>query len=239
MWDRTPYKFGPCAAKTKAGKPCELGRREDSPYCNIHHEQQPTGARWLAGRTEEEWKQLRVEMAGKWAATWGSPGSPYSGDRRVRCLFCYVPLGVEKYQWLRCHHVYYDRVPDEGPGDLISLCPLCHEEVHELQWKHEREYGWSEEVALMAATRDVMYMGWGASQQQGMILRKARAQGRIRHSPGWSERWNRRIWPRDGFIRSCRVPLPPLIGLVAAGRITSEDAVRLTILRERLRALAA
>lgn len=44
------------------------------------------------------------------------------------CVECQMPerLGIP----LQVHHLSYDNLGDELPGDLVVLCKLCHEERH-------------------------------------------------------------------------------------------------------------
>ncbi len=46
--------------------------------------------------------------------------------RPTKCSIC--PSRVK----LHAHHVSYDRVGAEQPGDLIVVCSRCHEEIHKL-----------------------------------------------------------------------------------------------------------
>ncbi len=79
----------------------------------------------------KRWLRLRKTMKAKY----------------FHCLACGKKYG------LHLHHVTYKRYGQEIPDDLIWLCQVCHQAVHDLQ-KNDK-------LSLLEATREIVTAGFG------------------------------------------------------------------------------
>lgn len=54
-----------------------------------------------------------------------------------KCKQCGIPITMETSH---CHHITYSRLGAEKYSDLVSVCPRCHNEIHEFHGKNAKYY---------------------------------------------------------------------------------------------------
>ena len=54
-----------------------------------------------------------------------------------KCQQCNKPITAETSH---CHHITYQNLGDEGMKDVVSVCPQCHNDIHELYGKNAGHY---------------------------------------------------------------------------------------------------
>ena len=54
-----------------------------------------------------------------------------------KCKQCNKPITAETSH---CHHITYQNLGDEGMKDVVSVCPQCHNDIHELYGKNAGHY---------------------------------------------------------------------------------------------------
>ena len=53
------------------------------------------------------------------------------------CKQCGIAITAETSH---CHHITYQNLGDEGMKDVVSLCPQCHNDIHEFYGKNAGHY---------------------------------------------------------------------------------------------------
>ena len=54
-----------------------------------------------------------------------------------KCQQCNKPITAETSH---CHHITYQNLGDEGMKDVVSVCPQCHNKIHEFHGKNAGRY---------------------------------------------------------------------------------------------------
>ena len=54
-----------------------------------------------------------------------------------KCQQCNKPITAETSH---CHHITYQNLSDEGMKDVVSVCPQCHNDIHEFHGKNAGRY---------------------------------------------------------------------------------------------------
>ena len=54
-----------------------------------------------------------------------------------KCKQCNKPITAETSH---CHHITYQNLGDEGMKDVVSVCPQCHNDIHEFYGKNAGSY---------------------------------------------------------------------------------------------------
>ena len=54
-----------------------------------------------------------------------------------KCQQCNKPITAETSH---CHHITYQNLGDEGMKDVVSVCPQCHNDIHEFYGKNAGHY---------------------------------------------------------------------------------------------------
>ena len=54
-----------------------------------------------------------------------------------KCQQCRIPITAETSH---CHHITYQNLGDEGMKDVVSVCPQCHNDIHEFHGKNAGHY---------------------------------------------------------------------------------------------------
>lgn len=54
-----------------------------------------------------------------------------------QCRQCHKELNKDNFH---CHHITYERFKFEAVDDLVTLCPECHEKIHEFHGKDAKYY---------------------------------------------------------------------------------------------------
>ena len=54
-----------------------------------------------------------------------------------KCKQCGIPVTAETSH---CHHITYQNLGDEGMKDVVSVCPQCHNDIHEFYGKNAGRY---------------------------------------------------------------------------------------------------
>ena len=54
-----------------------------------------------------------------------------------KCKQCNKPITAETSH---CHHITYQNLGDEGIKDVVSVCPQCHNDIHEFYGKNASRY---------------------------------------------------------------------------------------------------
>ena len=54
-----------------------------------------------------------------------------------KCQQCDKPITAETSH---CHHITYKNLGDEGMKDVVSVCPQCHNDIHEFYGKNAGHY---------------------------------------------------------------------------------------------------
>ena len=54
-----------------------------------------------------------------------------------KCQQCNKPITAETSH---CHHITYKNLGDEGIKDVVSVCPQCHNDIHEFYGKNAGHY---------------------------------------------------------------------------------------------------
>lgn len=54
-----------------------------------------------------------------------------------KCQQCNKPITAETSH---CHHITYQNLGDEGMKDVVSVCPQCHNDIHEFHGKNAGRY---------------------------------------------------------------------------------------------------
>lgn len=54
-----------------------------------------------------------------------------------KCQQCNKPITAETSH---CHHITYQNLEDEGMKDVVSVCPQCHNDIHEFHGKNAGRY---------------------------------------------------------------------------------------------------
>ena len=54
-----------------------------------------------------------------------------------KCKQCNKPITAETSH---CHHITYQNLGDEGMKDVVSVCPQCHNDIHEFYGKNAGHY---------------------------------------------------------------------------------------------------
>ena len=54
-----------------------------------------------------------------------------------KCQQCNKPITAETSH---CHHITYQNLRDEGMKDVVSVCPQCHNDIHEFYGKNAGHY---------------------------------------------------------------------------------------------------
>ena len=54
-----------------------------------------------------------------------------------KCQQCNKPITAETSH---CHHITYQNLSDEGMKDVVSVCPQCHNDIHEFYGKNAGHY---------------------------------------------------------------------------------------------------
>ena len=54
-----------------------------------------------------------------------------------KCQQCNKPITAETSH---CHHITYQNLRDEGMKDVVSVCPQCHNDIHEFYGKNAGRY---------------------------------------------------------------------------------------------------
>ena len=54
-----------------------------------------------------------------------------------KCQQCNKPITAETSH---CHHITYKNLGDEGMKDVVSVCPQCHNDIHEFYGKNASRY---------------------------------------------------------------------------------------------------
>ena len=54
-----------------------------------------------------------------------------------KCKQCNKPITAETSH---CHHITYQNLGDEGMKDVVSVCPQCHNDIHEFHGKNAGNY---------------------------------------------------------------------------------------------------
>mgnify|MGYP000420916392 FL=1 len=54
-----------------------------------------------------------------------------------KCKQCNKPITAETSH---CHHITYQNLGDEGMKDVVSVCPKCHNDIHEFYGKNAGHY---------------------------------------------------------------------------------------------------
>ena len=54
-----------------------------------------------------------------------------------KCQQCSKPITAETSH---CHHITYQNLGDEGMKDVVSVCPQCHNDIHEFYGKNAGRY---------------------------------------------------------------------------------------------------
>ena len=54
-----------------------------------------------------------------------------------KCQQCDKPITAETSH---CHHITYQNLEDEGMKDVVSVCPQCHNDIHEFYGKNAGHY---------------------------------------------------------------------------------------------------
>ena len=54
-----------------------------------------------------------------------------------KCKQCNKPITAETSN---CHHITYQNLGDEGMKDVVSVCPKCHNDIHEFYGKNAGHY---------------------------------------------------------------------------------------------------
>ena len=54
-----------------------------------------------------------------------------------KCQQCDKPITAETSH---CHHITYQNLGDEGMKDVVSVCPQCHNDIHEFYGKNASRY---------------------------------------------------------------------------------------------------
>ena len=54
-----------------------------------------------------------------------------------KCQQCNKPITAETSH---CHHITYQNLGDEGMKDVVSVCPQCHNDIHEFYGKNAGRY---------------------------------------------------------------------------------------------------
>ena len=54
-----------------------------------------------------------------------------------KCQQCNKPITAETSH---CHHITYKNLGDEGMKDVVSVCPKCHNDIHEFYGKNAGHY---------------------------------------------------------------------------------------------------
>lgn len=54
-----------------------------------------------------------------------------------KCQQCGKPITAETSH---CHHITYKNLGDEGMKDVVSVCPQCHNDIHEFYGKNAGYY---------------------------------------------------------------------------------------------------
>ena len=54
-----------------------------------------------------------------------------------KCKQCNKPITAETSH---CHHITYKNLGDEGIKDVVSVCPQCHNDIHEFYGKNASRY---------------------------------------------------------------------------------------------------
>ncbi len=54
-----------------------------------------------------------------------------------KCQQCDKPITAETSH---CHHITYQNLGDEGIKDVVSVCPQCHNDIHEFYGKNAGHY---------------------------------------------------------------------------------------------------
>lgn len=54
-----------------------------------------------------------------------------------KCKQCNKPITAETSH---CHHITYKNLGDEGMKDVVSVCPQCHNDIHEFYGKNAGHY---------------------------------------------------------------------------------------------------
>ena len=54
-----------------------------------------------------------------------------------KCQQCDKPITAETSH---CHHITYQNLGDEGMKDVVSVCPQCHNDIHEFYGKNAGRY---------------------------------------------------------------------------------------------------
>ena len=54
-----------------------------------------------------------------------------------KCKQCNKPITAETSH---CHHITYQNLGDEGMKDVVSVCPQCHNDIHEFYGKNAGRY---------------------------------------------------------------------------------------------------
>ena len=54
-----------------------------------------------------------------------------------KCKQCNKPITAETSH---CHHITYQNLGDEGMKDVVSVCPQCHNDIHEFYGKNASRY---------------------------------------------------------------------------------------------------
>ena len=54
-----------------------------------------------------------------------------------KCKQCNKPITAETSH---CHHITYQNLGDEGMKNVVSVCPQCHNDIHEFYGKNASRY---------------------------------------------------------------------------------------------------
>ena len=54
-----------------------------------------------------------------------------------KCKQCNKPITAETSH---CHHITYQNLGNEGMKDVVSVCPQCHNDIHEFYGKNAGSY---------------------------------------------------------------------------------------------------
>ena len=54
-----------------------------------------------------------------------------------KCKQCNKPITAETSH---CHHITYQNLGNEGMKDVVSVCPQCHNDIHEFYGKNAGRY---------------------------------------------------------------------------------------------------
>ena len=119
-------KYGHCAATTKKGDPCPVGRLKNSKYCHVHAKAGKHKKGTAIFTANGQLNELAYRQYLK-SARWRQKREARKSQDGYRCVRC----GSDER--LEVHHISYQRLGWEPLSDLRTLCHECHGEISELE----------------------------------------------------------------------------------------------------------